>query len=301
MFDYSHLPNVANGADTQQFTTPGWFTWVKPRGKSKVFMMLLGSGGGGGGGFSGASATARGGGGGGGSAAVTRVEFAAEMLPDVLNVFVAPGGLGGAASVAGSAGDYSAVTTSPGVKTDALARIAVSGLGAGGGGAGTAAAGGTAGTAGAVNAVTATGSLAGHASTAGQAGAVGGAQTGATGTGPGLTFVASGGASGAGVGTANADFAGGGFTAVSGFPALPGGAVAGGAGLNGHERWLAGVLNPRQFHHAVGGTGGGSNGVGTGGAGGRGGIGSGGGGGGAGVTGGRGGDGGNGMVLIVSV
>ena len=52
MLDFSHLPNAANGADTQIFNALGlsdWQTWVKPRGKSMMMVSSIGAGAGGGG------------------------------------------------------------------------------------------------------------------------------------------------------------------------------------------------------------------------------------------------------------
>jgi hypothetical protein len=138
MLDFSHVPNVQNGADTQIFNALGindWQTWMRPRGKTMANFILIGSGAGGGGGFSAAAATARGGGGGGGSSSLTRINnVVLDTLPSLLFINVGLGGLGGAASVAGSAGQFSLISIRP----DAVVqnRVAYSGASqAGGGGA----------------------------------------------------------------------------------------------------------------------------------------------------------------------
>ncbi len=298
MFDTSHLPNAINGADVQVFRAPGqWQTWVKPRGKSMVSIYALGSGGGGGGGFSSAAATARGGGGGGGSGAMARVLLPASVLPDVLYCFVASGGLGGAASVAGAVGNVSYVNLFPEILNTYTRVLVTGGAGAGGGGAGSLTAGGVAGAAagaGAFYPLTHTGVA---TSIVGLAGAVGGAHTGAAGGNISGVAMVHGGAGGGG--TTSADFAGGSFSGAYWMPSLNGGAAIGGRGQDGLDMSPGGVWTQTSSVAAPG-TGGGSNNAATGGDGGNGGSGCGGGGGGAGLTGGRGGNGGHGLIVVLS-
>jgi hypothetical protein len=299
MFDFSHLPNVANGADVQVFRAPGqWQSWIKPRGKSQVKVICLGAGAGGGAGFSAAAATARGGGGGGGGGALNVGFFPAFMLPDVLFCFPGLGGLGGTAA-AGGAGTPSAVLTVPDINWPIASRILVSGgANAGGGGVGTAAAGGALGVAASTPSGATLPSLAQFQVTAAAAATAGGAQTGVAGAAVALsTAFVCGGAGGGG--TTSADFAGGGFTATGWMPSLAGGAAGSNRGQDGYELTPGGVFSPVALGFAPG-TGGGSSNAGVGGAGGNAGPGCGGGGGGAGATGGKGGDGGHGMIIIAS-
>lgn len=299
MFDFSHLPNTANGADIQVLRAPGQFqTWTKPRGKSRIEILAIGSGAGGGGGFSGASATARGGGGGGGAAGFANISMPASAVPDILYCFVASGGLGGNPGVVGVAGANSFVSTRP-FFGPAINVLTSHNAGPGGGGAGTAAAAGAAGTGATVISRYPLSGAGSFDSTGGLNGSAGGAQTGAAGAATSITYIVNGGAGGAGVGTANANFAGGALAGNEWVPALAGGLAGGGRGNDGFEISTGGILMPLTLVSAAG-TGGGSNGTGTGGDGGNGGLGSGGGGGGAGVTGGRGGNGGHGAVIIMS-
>ena len=137
MFDTSHLPNLRNGADVQVFRAGGpgdWQTWVKPRGKSMVWIFCLGAGGGGGGGFSGAAATARGGGGGGGSGGQTSLVLAADLLPDQCFVHTGAGGDGGAGSgVAGAVGQRSIVSVVAPIASSTAYVLLASGTAAAGG------------------------------------------------------------------------------------------------------------------------------------------------------------------------
>lgn len=301
MLDLLHLPNRANGADIQLFRAPAQFqTWIKPRGKSMVKIICIGSGAGAGGGFSAAAATARGGGGGGGPGAFGSAIFPADMLPDMLYVFVALGGLGGAAANVGTAGALSYVLNVPDISLPTASRVLLSGAAApGGGGAGTAAAGGALGTAGTVAAqapMTAWGQMVGMI---GQAATAGGAQTGANGAAVTQSTPPTNGGTGGG-GTTSADFAGGAFTATGWMPSLTGGPAGSNRGQDGYELSPAGVYIPVMSSGFAPGTGGGSSNAGNGGDGGNGGTGCGGGGGGGGVIGGRGGTGGNGLIAIVS-
>jgi hypothetical protein len=299
MFDQFHLPNDDLSQQVFYAGATGEFrVWNKPRGAKLVTIVCLGSGGGGGGGFSGASGSARGGGGGGGGAAVTRVTIPAMLLPDVLYVQVAKGGLSGAAGVDGTIGGFSYVSIFP--NTSSVNNVCASGITtpAGNGKKGTAAAGGATGAAGLVSSTVNTFmNLGVWTSAAGIIGSAGGAITGAVGTSQGslTNTVITGGAGGGSTPAADTDFAGGGITSNSLFvPALSGGAAGGGDGDAGKY-----LLSP---FYATGGCGGGTNGAaGVGGRGGDGAYGCGGGGGGGGVTGGAGGNGGDGLVFIFTI
>jgi hypothetical protein len=300
MFDFSHLPNVGNGADVQVFrAAQQWQTWMRPRGKTMLRMIAIGSGAGGGGGFSAAAASARGGGGGGGGGALALGTFALGHLPDLLFVRVGKGGAGGNAGTAGVSGELSYVQTRPDTGTPIGERILLTGGSVpAGGGAGTAAAAGAAGAAAATGNLNPLWNMGQIAVFAPLAAAAGGVQTGAVGgTVTAVQNSTFGGAGGAGV--TSADFSGGAFTGSGLWRSAAGGLAVGGRGVDGYEMTASGVLMPVPTAFTPG-TGGGSNNAGTGGAGGIGGPGCGGGGGGGGVTGGAGGAGGDGLVVMVS-
>lgn len=94
MLDFSHIPVATGAADVQMFfgdaLTAGtaWKTWVKPRGKSMLSLVLVGAGGNGGTGVVGANSTA-GGGAGGQSGAITVLEMPLALLPDRLYLSLA--------------------------------------------------------------------------------------------------------------------------------------------------------------------------------------------------------------------
>ena len=303
MLDTLGLPQTSRGY-FQRFTSQGgtneWQPWGKPRNVTMVGILAFGPGSGGGGGFTAAAGSARGGGGGGASGRHTTLIIPAYMLPDILYVCVPTGGKGGAAGVAGTAAVRTRISLVPNDITTFTNLICVTGQSdIGGGGAGTGAAAGSGGAVGSGSVLT---DALGHSYAltfvggGGQGGAAGGVQTGAVGVAIAIgtaSLYRTGGAGGAGTGTANTDFAGGAITGLGQLPGIAGGLAAGGNGNPGYfsER-------PVQWF-STGGTGGGSNGAtGVGGAGGRGNYGSGGGGGGGGVTGGPGGDGGDGLALI---
>ena len=301
MLDFSHIANPRNGGDVQIFRNAGiWGTWIKPRGKTMAYIFALSSGGGGGGGTTGAAATARGGGGGGGGGSFAATILPVDFIPDILNLWVAPGGSGGVAGVAGSAGGFTYVSSTGNTLGNYIENVLLaSGAPAGGGGAGTVAAAGSAGTAGATVGTVGHG-LGGYgvfSSNAGGPGGLGGAQTGAVGAATaGTTSQISGGGGGAGV--TSTDFAGGYFAPTSvTYPLLAGGLAVGGRGQDGYALSPRGIFSPVPMVFAPG-TGGGSNNSATGGAGGNAGLGCGGGGGGAGLTGGAGGKGGDGLIVI---
>jgi hypothetical protein len=90
MLDISHIPSMYPNADVQTFvatdrTTTNLFKWVKPRGKSMAYIVLIGAGGNGGNGVIGANSLA-GGGGGGASGGVTSVRIPLSVIPDTLDI-----------------------------------------------------------------------------------------------------------------------------------------------------------------------------------------------------------------------
>jgi hypothetical protein len=314
MKDYFGLPNPGV-CDIQIFrpmgNTTSWAQWNKPKGANMIYIMAVGSGGGGGGGFSRASAADGAGGGGGGTGALTRIMTPAIMVPDVLYVQPALGGLGGAAGTAGGAGSISYVSMGPypagstaNFTVDNNLFVMSNAAGAGGGGGGTGTTAGAAGTAGTIS-VIGSQNRGGYAmfwaATVGLVGFIGGAV--ADGAGANATNVLSdgvpfsGGAGGSG--STGANVAGGQVTGAGFFQTIPGGtgtgvAINGGGGYSWSQ-------SSQLFLASTGGSGGAAVDAAQAGNGGKGGFpGSGGGGGGAGTTGGRGGDGGDGVVIIIS-
>lgn len=87
MHDFSHIPTGTGASVVQIFygtsTAEGgdWQTWLKPRGKTMIDILLVGKGADGGTGAIGAGA---GGGAGGGSGGQTRMTIPLALLPDVL-------------------------------------------------------------------------------------------------------------------------------------------------------------------------------------------------------------------------
>ena len=121
----SFLALSAAGADVQEFTSSG--SWVKPAGKSAVYVLAVG---GGGGGASGAnlSSTGRGGNGGGGAAHVARW-LVASTLAGTITVTVGAAGTGGTAA-ASSASDENGVDGAEGGNTSfGTVALALGGLG----------------------------------------------------------------------------------------------------------------------------------------------------------------------------
>lgn len=158
MLDLSYL-TPSQSADVQIFTNPApaaftnWHTYNKPRGASMLYIFMFGAGAGGGGGV---VATSRGGGGGSGAQATLIIP--AILLPDILYIQVAAGGIGGTgtsaapANTGGNALSHSIVSVEPSASTAPNAFLLQSGnvLATGGQGgqsaaAGTGGAGGTVG------------------------------------------------------------------------------------------------------------------------------------------------------------
>lgn len=264
-----------------------WTPWIKPLGKSKCQIILIGAGGGGGNGVVGANSTAAGGGG-GGSGGMTIIEIPFAFIPNVLYVSVGFG-----QTIAGVA---SYVSTQPNTTANHVLGIA-NGGGVGGNGAGATA--GAAGSAGgiATNATMPLGWPFSKLALAGQAGIIGGTTVaGAALTLPTTGLRCTGGTGGGGLPAAAATGTNGGSFTVPGtpsyFPAHPGG-VGSATATNPADPGRSGyALSPNTVgFYNYGGTGGAStHGTATGGglvqaSGGNGGIGSGGGGMGGALTG----------------
>ena len=90
---------AAAGADFQEFTSSG--SWVKPAGKTAVYVFALGAGGGGAGGGRSSGGYGRGGGGGYGGAHSARW-MAASTLAGTVTVTIGAGGAGGTALSSGT-------------------------------------------------------------------------------------------------------------------------------------------------------------------------------------------------------
>jgi hypothetical protein len=288
MLDLSYFQNNGN-VNTQTFTNAGsWVTWVKPRGAKLVNIMCIGSGAGGGGAVTGSSRGLGGSGGGGG--AITKSQFQASILPDVLYVYTGVGGSGSLGSStltynSSSVGEKSYVCIIP--DTSSISNIVVT--------SGTLSARGAFSNLGGNGETAATVAsavflnLGTFTSTPGTAGAGGSTVTAGGSITP--SSITTGGAGGTGNST------GGGFAAAGPYPAISGIATSAvNPGTNGPD----GLIFYKPIMAFMGGTAGGS-GVPTGGNGGNGSYGSGGAGGGGGtVTGGNGGRGGDGLIIITT-
>ena len=259
MLDVFGFP-TPQSANFQEFYGGGTYRdWVKPRGASMVRMLLIGAGAGG-------RSDAGGGGTGGGSGAVTSWIGPAIFIPDVIRIYVGPGG------AADTAGGQTLITYHRSNSANGYTLLQANGANSN-----------AAGTASASNYFGAAGI---YFNVSGQAGA----PTGTNAAASTSTFLC-GGAGGAG----NTTAVGGAINTRYGYSALSGGAgTTGGAGKDGFF-----LTQPLMF--GMGGAGGGGSTTAIGGAGGRGGIGCGGGGGGMGTSGAAaGGRGGDGAVFIWS-
>jgi hypothetical protein len=259
MLDFGNFPTANGIADVQLFvgttqaTNTAWQTWVKPRGKSFMDLLLIGKGGNGGTGVIGA---AGGGGGGGGSGSQCRVTMPLHLVPDILYLQL----IGQGASSA----TPSVVTVQP-VAT-AASTIAYAGGGTVGSNAATTT-GGAGGTAG--SAAGATNMPLGWAyasSIGGQAGTAGGVGTTVGAVGVALTLpvtglLVTGGTGGGGCPTtaALAGLAGGLFTNLGFVPQHLGG--TGGTGTTPPSNGTGGYRAAPGVGFWLGGTGGGSSGT----------------------------------------
>ena len=94
MLDLGHIPVSTGAAIVQRYvgSNPAqgqdWITWLKPRGKTMIDILLIGKGGNGGTGVIGANSIAAGGGG-GASGAQTRLTMPLALLPDILYISLA--------------------------------------------------------------------------------------------------------------------------------------------------------------------------------------------------------------------
>ena len=276
-------------------TTNGWLSWMKPVGVSWVYFFVIGAGAGGGRPANGATTV---GGGGGGSGGIGRVLIPASLLPDIIYVRPAAGGLGATAS--GGNGSPPAITYVA-IAPNTTAQNTIFNLGNSSGGNGSTGAGGAGGGGlGSANGIWLNVGL--FTGIGGQAGRDGALLANTNGSG--ATFGASGLPITSGAGGGNGTGNGGNIVGSGLMPNTFGGSgTTGGNGENGFrmgQTFAPGFkLFPLLFS---GGTGGGGHSTGTAGNGGIGSYGCGGGGGGgcsgAGGISGNGGNGGDGLILI---
>jgi hypothetical protein len=284
MLDIFNIPNQTQDNVKIYYTkgTTDWQTWQKPRNCKFVWMMCIG---GAAGGYSGQGSVTTDGTQGiaGGAAAITRVLFPANVLPDTLFIQPGVGGVGATGTtgttVASGAGNRSFVSIYP-TSSVPMNLVCASGLAAANGANGETAA---------------TTTAAGLLSLGIFVSIIGLTGTGGSPSALASSIITPGG--GGGPIAASVASAGFSITSVNGTtfvtPTIPGGAATGVAGGNGIWSW-------KPFY-GVGGAGGGANLSGVGGAGGNGAYGCGGGGGGCGsTTGGSGGNGGDGLVIIAT-
>ena len=111
-----HTVSRSSHARVTKFFHVGDTSWQIFRKQSDtgfISLHAVGGGGGGGGGHTGLAGTQRGGGGGGSNSSLLRCTIAARCFPDVVYVLVGRGGLGGAATAAGSVGTATVVSLEP--------------------------------------------------------------------------------------------------------------------------------------------------------------------------------------------
>jgi len=260
MLDISFIPTNTGSADVQVFygtsTAAGndWITWVKPRGKTMINIILVGKGGNGGLGVVGAVSTAAGGGG-GGSGSQTHLTMPLALLPDRLYLSLA--GYSATTNLA------SYIAISPKLTAGAGAPIANDTLMiANGGGNGGNAAGATAGAAGTAGSIATVGAMPlgwpfATLSLAGQAGIIGGTTVaGGALTIPVTGLWVTGGTGGGGLPASGAGTAGGAFTVAGQFPPHIGG--IGGVTTTPPGNGAGGYRPIPNLFYGYGGTGGGS-------------------------------------------
>jgi hypothetical protein len=223
MRDYSHIPESTGNGDVQTFigdaqaVNTSWKTWIKPRGKTMLHIMLAGAGGNGGTGVIGANSVSAGGAG-GQSGAISCILVPLHYIPDILYVCIAGRKPTATANFASMISVTSSNTSSN------ILVFANGGLHGGNASAGT---GGTVGTAAAIASATLMplGWLFGQVMLASQVGVAGGAAVaGANLTLPSTGGFLLGGTGGGGLpAAAAAGTSGGNITGTTGFPTLIGG------------------------------------------------------------------------------
>ncbi len=118
---------AAAGADVQEFTSSG--SWVKPAGKSAVYVLAVGGGGGGASGDNSDSAAATLGGNGGGGAAHAARWLVASTLAGTITVTVGAAGTGGTAAAASASNENGVAGASGGNSSFGTVVLALGGLG----------------------------------------------------------------------------------------------------------------------------------------------------------------------------
>jgi len=117
---------AASGADFQEFTSSG--SWIKPAGKSAVYVLAIGAGGGGASGEINTSSSSGGGGGGGGAHVWRWID--ASALSGTVTVTIGSGGAGGTAIESGSVNTSGISGANGGQTSFGTAAVALGGYGA---------------------------------------------------------------------------------------------------------------------------------------------------------------------------